>query len=83
MNEQHITIPSIAERQHRPCNTCVWTGNMYSCAMCALNYEMEGERTSSDLYGYSLEDPVIQTLPCRFHMTPDELRMILDPYFME
>ena len=37
-----IEIPSIAERQHRPCNTCVWTGNMYSCTMCALNYEMEG-----------------------------------------
>ena len=78
-----IEIPSIAERQHRSCNTCVWTGNMYSCAMCALNYEMEGERTSSDLYGYPLNDSIIQDLPCRFHMTPDELRMILDPYFME
>lgn len=25
----------------------------------------------------------VEKLPCRFHMTADELKMILDPYFME
>lgn len=76
------TPPSIAERCNRPCDTCAWTNDLYNCAMDQLDYEMEGERTSKEYMRYVLSHPVIQALPCRFHLTADELKQILDPYFM-
>lgn len=77
------TIPSISERRNRPCDTCVWTPDMYDCRMCELDYEMPGERTSGEYSTYVLSYSGIQQLPCRFHLTADELKCILDPYFME
>ena len=70
-------LPSIAERCNRPCDTCVWSmTDEYTCTMMCLDYTIEGERTDY------LKDP-LQNLPCRFHLTLNELNQILDPYFME
>ena len=79
-----IEIPSIVERQHRKCNTCIWyritNGFDYCLAKTELHYTLMSER--SDLFDTTnFED--LQNMPCRLHMTLDELRMILDPYFME
>ena len=79
-----INIPSISERQYRPCDTCVWTDELLcSCKMCMLDYEVVEERTACDVDKYPLLHPIVQSRSCRFHMTSDELKMILDPYFME
>lgn len=81
MNEQHI-IPPIAERQHQPCNTCIWyDGESDVCnAKINLNYNLMSERI--DLFDTTnFKD--LQNMPCRFHMTSDELKMILNPYLME
>jgi len=78
-----IEILPIAERYHRPCNTCVWTNDNYSCTMAAMDYVIYGERTAKELWSYPLTHPIVQKCPCRFHMKYDELKMILDPYFME
>ena len=87
MTEQLATIPSIAERCHQNCNACSFYVSTYEFDYCILatelNYNMIGERTSLCNNRYSLTDPVIKPLPCRFHLTPDELKQILDPYFME
>ena len=82
MTGKFVEIPSIATRQHRPCNTCSWyDGESDVCnAKINLNYTLMSERT--DLFD-NTNWAILQALPCRFHMTPDELRMILDPYFME
>ena len=79
-----IEIPTITERQYRPCNTCIWyrivNGVEQCLAKTELHYTLMSER--SDLFDTTnFED--LQNMPCRFHMTSDELRMILDPYFME
>lgn len=79
-----INIPSISDRQHRPCNTCGWyriTNEFDYCqAKAELNYTIMSERI--DLFDITnFKD--LQNMPCRFHMTSDELKMILDPYFME
>ncbi len=72
-------IPSIAQRCNRPCNECVWLDCEYDCqASIRLGYSMPGERTTQLVGTVS-----IKPLPCRFNMTRDELRQILDPYFME
>ena len=66
-------MKDISERCTRPCNTCVWTDDMYLCKMDVLDYEMEGERTSREYSAnYPLSHPIIQALPCRFHLTSDE-----------
>ena len=79
-----INIPSISDRQHRPCNTCGWyriTSEFdYCLAKTELNYTIMSERI--DLFDTTnFKD--LQNMPCRFHITNDELKMILDPYFME
>lgn len=81
-----IEIPSIAERQHRKCNTCIWyritNGFDYCMVSDDLQYSLSDERsTAFDRIDLTWLDK--QSMHCRFHMTPDELRMILDPYFME
>ena len=76
-----INIPSISDRQHRPCDTCVWEDCEYGCqAWERLGYKVAGER---DDWSIELTYKQRAKLPCRFHMTSDELKMILDPYFME
>ena len=77
-----IEMPSIAERQYRPCNICIWyDGESDVCnAKINLNYNLMSERT--DLFNNTNWN-ILQTMPCRFHITLNELKQILDPYFME
>ena len=73
-------IPPISERQHRPCDTCYWyDASMYhECTLFSIGYMSERNRLI-----YKISWGQLQKLPCRFHLTEDELKQIIDPYFME
>lgn len=74
-------LPSIAERCNRPCDTCIWnnTDENYCFMIYDLNNEIELERTGN--YKKVVWSQ-LQSIPCRFHLTLNELNQILDPYFM-
>lgn len=83
-------IPPIAERQHRPCNTCIFNpiGTPVLCiANNAYDFNIDDERTGVRMQAFIdnryPDFEKVEKLPCRFHLTFNELKMILDPYFME
>jgi len=84
-----VQILSISDRQHRPCNTCIFNpiGTPVLCnANSCYDYNIKDERTGERMKAFINNKYIsVETwkLPCRFHMTSDELKMILDPYFME
>lgn len=86
MDNTSTLILPIAERHYRKCNTCVWYRSTYEFDYCIasddLQYSLSGERSDAfDRMDLTWLDK--QSIPCRFHTTPDELKMILDPYYME
>lgn len=85
-----INIPSISDRQHRPCNTCIFNPigtpvlcNANSCYDYNIKDERTGERMKAFINNIYPDFERVGKLPCRFHITVDELKMILDPYFMK
>ena len=81
MTSEHLaTIPSIAERMNLRCETCVWEDGEYGCQAASLGYIESGGRND---WSFKVTYAKRDRLPCRFHLTPDELKQILDPYFME
>jgi hypothetical protein len=80
MTSQIAIIPSISERQHRNCNDCYWYNEdtYHGCTLHPIDYMSE-----RNCVMYKIDWDDLQKLPCRFHLTEDELKQILDPYFME
>jgi hypothetical protein len=76
MTSQIAIIPPISERQYRPCASCYWYGED-DCNIWYYDYISERNNT------HNISFKKRQKLPCRFHLTEDELKQILDPYFME
>lgn len=69
-----VSIPSISDRMYRFCDDCVW-------------YDLGNEECLANKIGYinnydECNRKPDLPLPCRFHLTKDELCQILDPYFM-
>ena len=63
----------------RPCLTCVWHNDSTCNASKELHYTMPDERTGQFK---TMKWNELMKIPCRFHMTKDELKVILDLHFM-
>lgn len=85
-----VGILPIAERQHRHCNTCIFdpSGSSVLClANATYNYTINDERTGVRMQAFNdnryPDFEEVFKLPCRFHLTSDELKMVLEPYFVK
>ncbi len=79
-----IEIPSITERQHRPCSSCVfecdidgWNAHC-NIELCTMGESIYYKRNYTVLNSERNSEKVNKKYPCKNHRTPGEMLKMLE-----